>query len=233
MQLNRDRMRGFTLIELLVVVAIISILAGILFPVFALAREKARQSNCLSNCRHIGQAIMLYADDYDSAYPLYAHAPKHDNLWYEVILPYLKVNEIFGCPSVRGKVLESLSARIGYGVNYSHVIMYGKGLGDGPQYIYRLDRPSETIMLADSQVQKGSNAGKGWPAIYCPVHNPLGPTWYKDLGLDKTWALSDRHNGGGNYVFADGHAKWMRRDTVINWSRERGEELWGHYRKGP
>lgn len=63
------RQKGFTLIELLVVIAIIAILAAILFPVFAQAREKAKQSSCLSNMKQIGLAFKLYADDYDGNFP--------------------------------------------------------------------------------------------------------------------------------------------------------------------
>ena len=62
--------KGFTLIELLVVIAIIAILAAILFPVFAQAREKARQTSCLSNCKQIGTAVQLYVDDFDETFPL-------------------------------------------------------------------------------------------------------------------------------------------------------------------
>src|SRR5690349_16978632 len=61
---------GFTLIELLVVIAIIAILAAILFPVFGLAREKARGVVCLSNCKQIGTALSLYAQDYDETLPM-------------------------------------------------------------------------------------------------------------------------------------------------------------------
>jgi prepilin-type N-terminal cleavage/methylation domain-containing protein len=62
--------RGFTLIELLVVIGIIAILAAFLFPVFARAREKARQATCVSNCRQIGMALMMYAQDHDEMMPI-------------------------------------------------------------------------------------------------------------------------------------------------------------------
>src|ERR1700758_4902615 len=71
--LYRHRGRGasaaFTLIELLVVIAIIAILAAILFPVFAQAREKARQTSCLSNLKQLGLAAKMYVNDYDETYP--------------------------------------------------------------------------------------------------------------------------------------------------------------------
>ncbi|HLK57455.1 MAG TPA: DUF1559 domain-containing protein [Chthonomonadaceae bacterium] len=69
--------RGFTLIELLVVIAIIAILAAILFPVFAQAREKARQTTCVSNQKQILLGVMMYTQDYDEMYPVGEHFPVH------------------------------------------------------------------------------------------------------------------------------------------------------------
>ncbi|MBC8138067.1 MAG: DUF1559 domain-containing protein [Fibrella sp.] len=79
---------AFTLIELLVVIAIIAILAAILFPVFAQAREKARQSACLSNFKQIGLGIIQYTQDYDETYPLGGRADGVE--WSTIIQPYLK-----------------------------------------------------------------------------------------------------------------------------------------------
>lgn len=70
MYLGKDRRsRGFTLIELLVVIAIIAILAAILFPVFAAARERARLTSCVSNCKQIGTSFMMWIQDNDEKFP--------------------------------------------------------------------------------------------------------------------------------------------------------------------
>jgi prepilin-type N-terminal cleavage/methylation domain-containing protein len=98
---------GFTLIELLVVIAIIAILAAILFPVFAQAREKARQSVCLSNFKQIGLGVMMYAQDYDETYPmnrLQVLPGGSENVrrivsWKSVTLPYVKNIDVYRCPS--------------------------------------------------------------------------------------------------------------------------------------
>src|SRR5437762_7525147 len=85
---------GFTLIELLVVIAIIALLAAILFPTFAQAREKARAISCLSNCKQLGLAIMMYAQDNDERYP-FGHVDDADTAgdaasWVDSVQPYIK-----------------------------------------------------------------------------------------------------------------------------------------------
>jgi len=85
--------RGFTMVEILGVIAVIAILAAILFPVFARAREKARAHNCLINLLNIGMALRLYAAEHDGWYP-----PKEDDL--SPLFPnYLAYEQAFQCPS--------------------------------------------------------------------------------------------------------------------------------------
>ena len=112
--LNRAPRRivsAFTLIELLVVIAIIAILAAILFPVFAQAREKARQTSCLSNLKQLGTGMLMYAQDYDETMIYHYMGKYQDDLsfrpggatvgyqWMDMLQPYSKSAAIFNCPS--------------------------------------------------------------------------------------------------------------------------------------
>ena len=87
------RRRGFTLAELLTVIAVIAILAAILFPVFARAREKARSATCASNLVNIGMCLRLYAAENEGRYP-----PVEDDL-SPLLGKYLINRQVFMCPS--------------------------------------------------------------------------------------------------------------------------------------
>jgi prepilin-type N-terminal cleavage/methylation domain-containing protein len=127
---------GFTLIELLVVIAIIAILAAILFPVFAQAREKARQSSCISNAKQQALAIHMYAQDYDETLPILYYGewgvkpqPVGHYPWLKVLMPYVKNKAVYTCPSLAGAHWDTLAGAygklpeqefpsvIGYGMN--------------------------------------------------------------------------------------------------------------------
>src|SRR3954468_10097195 len=100
---------GFTLIELLVVIAIIAILAAILFPVFAQARESARQTTCLNNCKQIGIATAMYLQDYDNQFPAQRldamrimAAGGKEITYYDALVPYIKNEMVWIDPSGQG-----------------------------------------------------------------------------------------------------------------------------------
>ncbi len=108
-----QRRTGFTLIELLVVIAIIAILAAILFPVFAKAREKARQTACLSNARQLVTGLMQYVQDHDEMLPaeVAAVVPGEDGGIVWQIDPYVKSQQLMGLPVLEAGHLGDLPRR--------------------------------------------------------------------------------------------------------------------------
>ncbi|MBM3475882.1 MAG: prepilin-type N-terminal cleavage/methylation domain-containing protein [Armatimonadetes bacterium] len=196
--------RGFTLIELLVVIAIIAILAAILFPVFARAREKARQTSCLSNEKQLGLAQLMYAQDYDET--LTGRV-----MWGPRLQPYVKSIQLFGCPSWGNTVV--LAGSLGYcqttylqypaerGIKGGYMVACGTTGASVGRPLAFCTRPADSVWLLESNPSASATSYSG-----CTSHsNPLA-------------ACADgprpavRHNDGCNASFLDGHSKWAKVD---------------------
>src|SRR5688500_13924616 len=102
--MRRESRSGFTLVELLVVIAVIVILAAILFPVFAQVREKGRQTACLSNVKQMAAGLMMYVQDYDEVFPPVLGFEPGQTYYYQAswmnrLQPYIRNVALFVCPS--------------------------------------------------------------------------------------------------------------------------------------
>ena len=163
--MSRRTKSGFTLIELPVVIAIIAILAAILFPVFAQAREKARTISCLSNMKQLGTAFTMYLQDYDEmVLPRYnacpstgpAATPDAETLWTYTIQPYVKNTQLFVCPSaVNSKYGDTWNLRSYNSIGYNETISgwYYTTSACGQMILPTLASivaPTKNVMFADS-----------------------------------------------------------------------------------
>jgi len=217
----RDK-HGFTLIELLVVIAIIAILAAILFPVFARAREKARQTSCLSNVRQLALAVDMYLTDYE-AYPLHSHKELGNPgwRWMKMLLPYVKNEGIYACPSASRRAVDLNNSTQLYGWNYQYLGNGRNPTGFGPALLVsesQVETPAETVAIADSgglAANLGTGTeGAGGYSIDPPLPNPLFGVYYGGAAASGRATVAPRHNGGANLAFCDGHAKWLRIETL-------------------
>jgi prepilin-type processing-associated H-X9-DG protein len=201
-----------------VVIAIIAILAAILFPVFAQAREKARMASCSSNLKQVTMGFMMYAQDNDEILPKYRQSPgvppNCTTMWYHQTYPYTKNWNVFQCPSV--------SVSIAYGINLIHTITCS-----GPALsLASVQRPSEAMILADAAgdgsctVAPDGVESPGFPCTYCSICS--GCAYVAGNGT----AISARHNGGANGGFVDGHVKFYRQEKYM--SKDVVGNLWGH-----
>ena len=206
-------------------IAIIAILAAILFPVFARARENARRTSCLSNLKQTGLALKQYTQDYDERFPLALTGNTTGVIgWADSLQPYIKSLQVYQCPSEENGVgdgdpnqpaytdywynaalswngQEGSATRYDSGVNESalpfvtYTILAGDGQGD----------PTGNASSARYRAN-GRNAGvNGTTTQRFPV------TALSDSGLVRNLARSgSRHLAGMNLAFVDGHAKWFK-----------------------
>ena len=232
----KHRKSGFTLIELLVVIAIIAILAAILFPVFAQAREKARATVCLSNMKQIGTALSQYLGDWDDTFPFnrfpwpdpskanfnagHFHGSRYT--WRRAIARYMKNYSAWQCPSNQwanlkyGGVGEVGSNYIGdesnswpeyaaeglimnsYAYNGGFFHEGSAGIPMRPRELAEIKDPAGLICILESRAS--------FP--------DLGD-WMLDGAMEGNLGWFQTHQKGCNWIFSDGHAKWLRMQSTI------------------
>ncbi|MBV9865901.1 MAG: DUF1559 domain-containing protein [Abitibacteriaceae bacterium] len=203
--------RGFTLIEILVVIAILSLLAAILFPVFSRARESARRTSCASNLKQLGMAFMQYTQDSDERLPLATDGgnggskvpggwvyfdtwpysgTQHFDVTRGNVYPYVKNPQVYICPSDT----------------------YGSDSGDS--YAYNACMTASTL----SQPHNGKNLAvfpdtSIWMLL---SEESMGCCDSTDDGFEYPGnTFSSRHLGGSNIAFLDGHVKFFRQDKIV------------------
>lgn len=201
----KTHQRAFTLVELLVVLGIIALLAALLFPVLAEARENARAKRCLTQIRQLAQSTLMYLSDWDDAYPLAAYISQHNRqpclfTLYHELVPYIKNKEIVICPSdpdpmdVQAVFAQVMTLCPAMGFRQSSYMANWCLFEAGslppnafhpPVQSAQLELPAETVMYYDAVMA-------GLPSL--------------------TPYIQGRHTERVNVAFTDGHAKsWKAR----------------------
>ena len=210
------------MIELLVVIAIIAIIAAMLLPTLAKAKEAGRKANCLSNLHQMGLGLLMYAEDSGGIIPR-----GNEPLWFQVLSSNLgmrttnefKKVRIYTCPSYPDK--RQLICYVDNAWQFSNPTdQIGFEL-NGMSKIIRIQRPTDTVYLADNE------SGSWRPIIsdlttigsdelndvWNPTHLPYAPGG-KVLNSDRRVALA-RHKDGSSLLFFDGHATWKKASLLV------------------
>ena len=220
MNIRRKSGAGFTLIEMLVVIAIISLLAAILFPVFAQARAKAYQAQCASNLRQIGLALVMYAQDNDETLmpgrhramplpgsPTPAPPASYYGGWAGPGFIYLRAPDVFRCPTDASPD-GSVGAEAAWAVTYFFSAQLGAGDVPAGLPLSAIGCPDRTITVAENTADTGS--GSGLVRLQNPAEDD---SRYADR-FTATGDGYDRHQGGRNFLLADGHVRRLRPEGV-------------------
>lgn len=245
------RKKAFTLVELLVVIAVIAILAGMFMPALSRAREKGRQTACLSNMRQIGVAMMSYAAENCDSLPYgYAYTwpdQQYVYWWQDLCRPYIGNDGVYKCPgaTVHGAVTDRRPPNAPTPLVKDYVANAHTGsfpdtkqsvwINSAAPFVNNINSKQRRTLaeVADAPgtiaiVDGRTNAVDIWrlEQVDAWFNAGFGPAFFgnaPDTVHPTEGHVSKRHLGGMNAIFCDGHAQFLQHSTLGMWTTRAGD----------